>query len=136
MSFQQVVQKSPPMTSLPVAFVNRFIVINRASPDIMTPHPRFNTILAMVQPVEASGTNMPVHTEIEIAELHQLLANPGCTALVVDVREPEEFARGHLPGAVNWPLSRLDERLATLPRDRALVLYSGHGAWRPGARAA
>lgn len=81
----------------------------------------------MVLPVEASGKNMPVHTEIEIAELHQLLENPDCTALVVDVREPEEYVGGHLPGAVNWPLSRLDERLSSLPRDRSLVLYSGHG---------
>ncbi len=70
---------------------------------------------------------MPVHTEIEIAELHQLLENPDCDALIVDVREPDEFGRGHLPGAINCPLSSLDTRLAGLPRERSLVLYSGHG---------
>lgn len=70
---------------------------------------------------------MTVHTEIEIAELYQMLQQPDGNALVVDVREPEEFVRGHLPGAVNWPLSSLAGRLSSLPRDRFLVLYSGRG---------
>ena len=43
--------------------------------------------------------------------------------LLVDVREPEEFAAGHIPGAVNMPLSGLRERFAELPRDRPLALY-------------
>src|SRR5262245_2435343 len=43
--------------------------------------------------------------------------------LLVDVREPEEFAAGHIPGAVNMPLTGLRERFAELPRDRPLALY-------------
>ena len=39
-------------------------------------------------------------------------------ALLVDVREPDEFAAGHIPGALNLPLSQLRERYAELPRDR------------------
>jgi adenylyltransferase/sulfurtransferase len=35
--------------------------------------------------------------------------------LVIDVREPREFAAGHLPGAVNIPLGRLRERLGEVP---------------------
>jgi NADPH-dependent 2,4-dienoyl-CoA reductase/sulfur reductase-like enzyme/rhodanese-related sulfurtransferase len=42
--------------------------------------------------------------------------------LVVDVREPDEYAAGHVPGAVNLPLSQLRERHAELPRDRELWL--------------
>lgn len=42
---------------------------------------------------------------------------------VVDVRPPEEFAAGHLPGAVNIPLSQLEERLADLPRNTEVVAY-------------
>lgn len=42
---------------------------------------------------------------------------------VLDVRPPEEFALGHLPGAVNIPLDRLDEALGELPVDRPVVAY-------------
>ena len=48
-------------------------------------------------------------------------------ALVVDVREPEEFAAGHIPGAVNAPLSTLRERHASLPKERTLWLCCGVG---------
>jgi rhodanese-related sulfurtransferase len=34
---------------------------------------------------------------------------------LVDVREADEFAAGHVPGAVNLPLSTLGERLDELP---------------------
>jgi NADPH-dependent 2,4-dienoyl-CoA reductase/sulfur reductase-like enzyme/rhodanese-related sulfurtransferase len=39
-------------------------------------------------------------------------------ALVLDVREPHEFAAGHIPQAVNLPLSELRTRYRELPRDR------------------
>ncbi|MBI4819417.1 MAG: helix-turn-helix domain-containing protein [Deltaproteobacteria bacterium] len=42
---------------------------------------------------------------------------------VVDVREPDEFARGHLPGARSVPLSKLTESLGDhLPRDKVLFV--------------
>jgi len=43
-------------------------------------------------------------------------------ALLVDVREPEEFAAGHIPRAVNVPLSELRQRTGELPRDREIWL--------------
>lgn len=48
-------------------------------------------------------------------------------ALVVDVREPEEFAAGHVPGATNLPLSRLRERHGELPHGRAIAVYCRSG---------
>lgn len=50
-------------------------------------------------------------------------------ARLVDVRTPDEFAAGHIPGAINIPLQQLDSRLGELqPKDTAVVLYcrSGH----------
>ena len=44
--------------------------------------------------------------EVLPAQLHDMVVNG--TALVVDVREPGEFAGGHIPGAVNLPLSKFD----------------------------
>ncbi|TFV85285.1 rhodanese-like domain-containing protein [Microbacterium sp. dk485] len=34
---------------------------------------------------------------------------------LVDVREPDEYAAGHVPGAVNMPMSTLGEHLDELP---------------------
>lgn len=38
-------------------------------------------------------------------------------ALTVDVREPDEYAGGHVPGALNIPLSQLGPRVATVAAD-------------------
>lgn len=42
---------------------------------------------------------------------------------VLDVRPAEEFALGHLPGALNIPLPELEQRLAELAPDREIVAY-------------
>lgn len=48
-------------------------------------------------------------------------------ALLVDVREPFEFAADHLDGALNIPLGELRDRLGELPRDRGLMVYCAIG---------
>jgi rhodanese-related sulfurtransferase len=45
---------------------------------------------------------------------------------IVDVREPHEFAAGHIPGAVNLPLSAFDP--ADLPEGKPIVLVCQAGA--------
>jgi rhodanese-related sulfurtransferase len=42
---------------------------------------------------------------------------------VLDVRPPEEFAAGHIPGALSVPLPELAKRLSHLPRRREVVAY-------------
>lgn len=42
---------------------------------------------------------------------------------VLDVRPPEEFAAGHLPGAVNIPVRELEKRLKELPKGKEVVAY-------------
>ncbi len=42
---------------------------------------------------------------------------------VLDVRPEDEFALGHLPGALNIPLGKLELRLGELPADREIVAY-------------
>jgi len=44
-------------------------------------------------------------------------------AQVLDVRTPGEFARGHIPGAINIPLDDLRGRLADLPHDRKIIVH-------------
>jgi rhodanese-related sulfurtransferase len=42
---------------------------------------------------------------------------------LLDVRPEEEFALGHLPGALNVPLRALERQLATLPKNQEIVAY-------------
>ena len=49
------------------------------------------------------------------------------SAALLDVREPDEFARGHLEGAVNLPLSELRRRVNDVPRGRELWVYCAAG---------
>jgi rhodanese-related sulfurtransferase len=47
----------------------------------------------------------------------------GTGPFLLDVRGADEFAAGHIPGAVNIPIDSLRERLDELPRDRAIAAY-------------
>lgn len=42
---------------------------------------------------------------------------------VLDVRPPEEYAAGHLPGAINVPVDRLEGYLSKLPKRKEVVAY-------------
>ncbi len=42
---------------------------------------------------------------------------------LLDVRPEDEFAMGHIPGAISIPLKALERRLKDLPRDREIVAY-------------
>ena len=42
---------------------------------------------------------------------------------VLDVRPPEEFAAGHVLGAINIPIHELEKRIKELPRRREVVAY-------------
>ncbi len=48
-------------------------------------------------------------------------------AVALDVRESDEFARGHVEGAVHVPLGRLEASVRDLPNDRPVITYCGHG---------
>jgi len=64
-------------------------------------------------------------TDIGLERLRQLLAEE---AQLVEVLPAEDYAKAHLPGAVNLPLATLDEAgVSVLDRTRPVVLY----CWDP-----
>ena len=54
---------------------------------------------------------------------------------VLDVRQPEEFASGRVPGARLIPLGELPQRLAELPQDREIAVVCRSGARSAAATA-
>ena len=47
--------------------------------------------------------------------------------LLVDVRQPDEYAKGHIPGSVLIPLGELSSRMRELPGDSDIVFYCRSG---------
>ena len=59
----------------------------------------------------------PLSRDELVARMHDGLVT------VLDVRPEDEFVAGHLPGAINIPLRKLEEQLAELPRDHEIIAY-------------
>lgn len=64
------------------------------------------------------------YRDVGPAELYQAV---GAEALIVDVRTPQEFFAGHVPGAVNYPLEGIDLWADRLPKDRPIYVYCRSG---------
>lgn len=60
--------------------------------------------------------------DISVQDLHDL---DGVS--VVDVREPDEFASGRVPGAVNIPLQTVPDALDRLDPEKPVYLICQHG---------
>jgi rhodanese-related sulfurtransferase len=64
---------------------------------------------------------------IDVAEARRRLeADP--RPFVLDVREPWEYALGHVPGARLLPLGELERRVAEVPKDRPILAFCQVGA--------
>ncbi|WP_037832653.1 ArsR/SmtB family transcription factor [Streptomyces sp. NRRL F-4474] len=76
---------------------------------------------AEVEPARAAylGTD-----DAEEVDREELLARAQAGGVVVlDVRPAEEYAAGHIPGAISIPVDELAERVAELPDDAGVVAY-------------
>ncbi|MCD8179311.1 MAG: hypothetical protein LUE98_18680 [Tannerellaceae bacterium] len=47
--------------------------------------------------------------------------------LLIDVRTPEEFITGSIPGSINIPLDEIRSRLDTIPQDKQIILTCAVG---------
>jgi NADPH-dependent 2,4-dienoyl-CoA reductase/sulfur reductase-like enzyme/rhodanese-related sulfurtransferase len=69
----------------------------------------------------AAGLLRGDHPQIDIQAL--LTLPPQTRPLLLDVRTPEEFAKGAIPDSVNIPVDDLRSRLNELPKDREIAAY-------------
>ena len=78
--------------------------------------------LALARAAHAAHGGVPTVALTEPDYLKWLLDSRQ-PVVVVDLRSPRDFRRGHLPGAVSVPLAELDRRFAEIPTQPMVVLY-------------
>ena len=69
----------------------------------------------------AAGMRRDDHPQLDVASL--LAANSNGSPFLLDVRTAEEFADGHIPGAINIPLDELRLRYRELPQQQQIAAY-------------
>ena len=114
-----------------LARVMRFVAAMKALPSIL-----FAVCLASAchvfaaEPKQPAVANAPVRKDVTPDEAALLMkANPGAP-LVLDVRTPDEFAEGHIPGAMNADFlgEDFEKQIAALPADRPLIVHCAAGS--------
>jgi len=74
-------------------------------------------------PLALSHFTAALGFETDCWDVHDAMSGPPDFVLV-DVRSPELYARGHVPGAVNIPHGKIiDSRLSQYPPDTVFVVY-------------
>jgi rhodanese-related sulfurtransferase len=62
--------------------------------------------------------------ETDCWDVHHTLARRDPGFVLLDVRSPEAYAAGHVPGAISFPHRRItDATLGTFPRETLFVVY-------------
>lgn len=64
--------------------------------------------------------------EVDPAEVESLLDGEDAPR-VVDIRSPDAFARGHIPGSVNVPFGELPDRVVDFEGEERIVTVCPHG---------
>lgn len=65
---------------------------------------------------------------IDIAKFQDIVVNNPDSILLVDVRDPDEFAAGSFKTAVNIPVEALEEKIKSFPTDKPIVYVCATGA--------
>ena len=66
-------------------------------------------------------------TIISPVDLRVLIDSGSGDFTVVDVRDPEEYAEGHIPGAVNIPVSEFASQSESLDKNKKIIVYCNSG---------
>ena len=77
-----------------------------------------------------SGVDLINESKARIREIsaNDAVASPEPGVVYYDCREPNEYALGHIPGAVFLPRGTLETKIeAVIPRDRKVLIYCASG---------
>lgn len=75
----------------------------------------------------AADTADPAALEpsIDVATAYSVRENPN--VFMIDVREPDEYAAGHIPGITLIPMGEVAERLSEIPTDKEVIVTCRSG---------
>lgn len=65
---------------------------------------------------------------MDIEQFKKILAEKPGSIMLIDVRDADEFARGHFASAVNMPVGELQKKIKSLPADKPIVFTCATGA--------
>jgi rhodanese-related sulfurtransferase len=89
----------------------------------MRPHAIVITFLFFLASAVFAETEAPAEApSIAPTELKARQAS-STPPVVIDVRTPEEYAAGHIPGALNIPFDRVAERISEIDAPHGVALY-------------
>lgn len=92
------------------------IALTNASPNLPQPE-AVDAVLSQIPP--------GYYAIRSVEGLKKTIAQDG--ALLVDVREPTEYVKGHIKGAVNLPLRAIAHNLDQIPTDKPVIFYCSTG---------
>ena len=81
-------------------------------------------MIALIIGLSGTDQNGALAKEVSVDQAHQLRSDG---AFMLDVREPDEWNSGHIPGATLVPLGQLPDRLNELPKDQEIVVVCRSG---------
>lgn len=67
------------------------------------------------------------YTDIDFSTYIAKFRDNGTDYALIDVRETDEYASGHLAGAINIPLSELQDRYGEITTEKPIVLVCARG---------
>jgi rhodanese-related sulfurtransferase len=79
-------------------------------------------LLLLAAPAFAESEAPPEAPSIAPSELSERRST-GTAPVVIDVRTPEEYAAGHIPGALNIPFDQVAERISEVDTPHGVALY-------------
>jgi len=95
-----------------------------AGPDVAALYALVRTVASEHLAEVATARAAYLGPDTDHVDREELLRRVGSgQATVIDVRPAEEFAAGHIPGALSIPVEELADRLAELPLDQEIVAY-------------
>jgi rhodanese-related sulfurtransferase len=79
--------------------------------------------------VAHAGDTAPTTPRIDQASLLKRIESKDASMVILDVRTPEEYAAGHVPGAINIPYTHLPSRISEVAdaADKDIVVYCAVG---------